>query len=61
MNDNHEYYRENYSDMVRLWKSLADTGDVSAAKMLGDLLYRGPSGNEKNIETAFPYTKMAAD
>ena len=61
MNDNHEYYRENYSDMVRSWKSLADTGDVSAAKMLGDLLYRGPSGNEKNIETAFPYTKMAAD
>lgn len=53
MNDNKEYYRENYSDMVRTWKSLAEAGNASAAELLGDLLCRGPSGNEKNIRLLF--------
>lgn len=61
MADNTEYYRENYNDMVKSWKSLAESGNASAAETLGDLLCQGPSGKERNIAAAFPYWKMAAD
>ena len=58
---NNEYCCENYDDMVKSWKASADAGNVTAAKMLGDLICRGPSGTEKNVAAAFPYWKIAAD
>lgn len=60
-NENMEYYREHYDEMMASYRRQADSGSISGAKLYADGLCNGRSGNERNIKAAFPYWKIAAD
>lgn len=50
-----------YEDLLDVLKEKALNGDVEALRHLGDALYQGPDGTEKNVQLAFPYWKRAVD
>lgn len=50
-----------FEERVAILKEGADAGNVEAMRLLGDLYYQGPSGNDKNIRDALPYWQRAVD
>ena len=53
--------QKEYDETAASLKKRAANGEVDAMHLLGDLLYQGLSGNEKNVKAAFPYYKQAVD
>ena len=49
-----------FSQQINNLKRKIATGDITAIGQLGDLFYQGESGEEKNIDQALVYWKMAA-
>ncbi len=55
------FTKEQFLDFESRLQKSAKAGNIDACKMLGDLYYKGISGNDDNDEKAFPYWKKAAD
>lgn len=50
-----------FENLIDVLKEKALAGDVQSLRHLGDALYQGASGTEKNTKLAFPYWKRAVD
>lgn len=50
-----------FDQMVASYRKSAEHGDKNAMKLLGDMYYQGPSGNEKNVSAALPWWEMAVE
>lgn len=53
--------QEMYDNLVTSLTQKANAGDSTSMKLLGDLLYQGFDKQQRNIDAAFPWWKMAAD
>lgn len=49
-----------YNNLIADFEERVNSGELAFAKLLGDALYQGPSGKEKNTAKAFPYWHLAA-